>query len=494
MANRPIHVVESGGDSTGLKEFADGADSGVQLPSGTTAQRDSSASAGEIRFNTDTKKIEFYDGTQWNSSAKVFVDDSDFKGVFEIASTTYTRNDAGNANYLNFGFGQGAHSGNAFAKFAPDGQDNSLVTHSSVIDNKMGGLGVVGMNHTEADLSKRFSPVLQLTNRPDHTAHNDSNSYYGYGYNMSGAIAFTQRMGPAYNNANQNDVLLSAITNEIHQNHADYSGFQIGPQNKMTFHVQNAQIGSFPFLAAGNKWDYGGYSSDAFTSVEVNTFRATNIITAQPWANVGTRRFNSYEIGPYRHASSTYGDITFVTTQEMEKQKQYEVTRGNDNFTTPAGGLTGMVINTVYGSRQGRNGKYAYNIFNYTAGNKLQKFYFLTPHSHSGYGMQNMQSFEIFLYLSPSAGSNKVLTLPSVADFQFFFGTYAGSNNVNTIASAATENTAGLIHYDSSMPTSDTNYTVTPGGGLSFEVVMTDGSNPSGSGNSFIVKNLQTFL
>ena len=70
MANRPIHVVESGGDSTGLKEFADGADAGVQLPSGTTAQRDSSASAGEIRFNTDTKKIEFYDGTQWNSSAK----------------------------------------------------------------------------------------------------------------------------------------------------------------------------------------------------------------------------------------------------------------------------------------------------------------------------------------------------------------------------------------------------------------------------------------
>ena len=56
MANRPIHVVESGGDSTGLKEFADGAASGVQLPSGTTAQRDSSASAGEIRFNTETKK------------------------------------------------------------------------------------------------------------------------------------------------------------------------------------------------------------------------------------------------------------------------------------------------------------------------------------------------------------------------------------------------------------------------------------------------------
>ena len=494
MANRPIHVVESGGDSTGLKEFADGADSGVQLPTGTTAQRDSSASAGEIRFNTDTKKIEFYDGTQWNSSAKVFVDDSDFKGVFEIASTTYTRNDAGNSNYLSFGFGQGASANNAFAKFAPDGQNNNLVTHSAVIDNKMGGLGVVGMNHTEADLAKRFSPVLQLSNRPEHTAHNDNNSYYGYGYNMSGAIAFTQRMGPGEVSANQNDVLLSAITNEIHQNHADYSGFQIGPMNKMTFHVQNAQMGSFPFLAAGNKWDYGGYSSDAFTQVEINTFRATNIITAQPWANVGTRRFNSYEIGPYRHASSTSGSVTYITTQELEKQKQYEVTQGNNNFTTPAGGLTGMVINTVYGSRQGRSGKFAYNLQNYTASNKLQKFYFLTPHSHSGFAASGFNSYEIILYLEGGHSGNKVLTLPSVADFQFFFTTYNGTHNVDTIASASTENTTGLIHYDSSMPTSDTNYTVTPGGGISFEIMMNNISSNSGTNNSFMIKNLQQFL
>ena len=87
-----------------------------------------------------------------------------------------------------------------------------------------------------------------------------------------------------------------------------------------------------------------------------------------------------------------------------------------------------------------------------------------------------------------------MLTLPSVADFQFFFTTYNGTHDVNTIASASTENTSGLIHYDSSMPTSDTNYTITPGGGLSFEIVMSNISSNAGLNNNFIIKNLQTFL
>ena len=84
-----------------------------------------------------------------------------------------------------------------------------------------------------------------------------------------------------------------------------------------------------------------------------------------------------------------------------------------------------------------------------------------------------------------------VITLPSVADFQFFFGDYAGSHSGDTVAAAATENTSGLIHYDSSMPTSDTNYTITPGGGISFEIFMDSIGNSS---SHFIVKNLQTFL
>ena len=40
-------------------------DSALQLPSGTTAQRPTSPSTGEWRYNTDDNKIEFYDGSFW---------------------------------------------------------------------------------------------------------------------------------------------------------------------------------------------------------------------------------------------------------------------------------------------------------------------------------------------------------------------------------------------------------------------------------------------
>ena len=39
---------------------------GLQIPSGNTAQRPSPATAGTIRFNTATGRMEIYDGTEWD--------------------------------------------------------------------------------------------------------------------------------------------------------------------------------------------------------------------------------------------------------------------------------------------------------------------------------------------------------------------------------------------------------------------------------------------
>ena len=65
MANRPIFVTSTAGTFDGVQEFADGADSGIRIPTGTTAQRNSSPSTGEIRFNTTTSFFEYYNGSGW---------------------------------------------------------------------------------------------------------------------------------------------------------------------------------------------------------------------------------------------------------------------------------------------------------------------------------------------------------------------------------------------------------------------------------------------
>jgi|DEB0MinimDraft_10_1074344.scaffolds.fasta_scaffold14126_5 hypothetical protein len=63
MGKRAIHVVETAGDTTGLREFANGADSGLIMPQGTTAQRESSATEGTVRYNTSTTALEYTTGS-----------------------------------------------------------------------------------------------------------------------------------------------------------------------------------------------------------------------------------------------------------------------------------------------------------------------------------------------------------------------------------------------------------------------------------------------
>ncbi|MDV7396614.1 hypothetical protein RZS08_34780, partial [Arthrospira platensis SPKY1] len=44
-----------------------GATASLQLPAGTTAQRDGSPAAGMFRFNSETGEFEGYDGSVWGS-------------------------------------------------------------------------------------------------------------------------------------------------------------------------------------------------------------------------------------------------------------------------------------------------------------------------------------------------------------------------------------------------------------------------------------------
>ncbi len=63
-------------------------DSALQLPSGTTAQRPSSATSGEWRYNTDNNQIEFYDGSAWYAIA---AEASGGGGGFSVVNQSYAQ-------------------------------------------------------------------------------------------------------------------------------------------------------------------------------------------------------------------------------------------------------------------------------------------------------------------------------------------------------------------------------------------------------------------
>ena len=88
MSNRPIHVTESGGDTTGLREFANGADSGVIIPKGTQNQRESAPTDGVLRFNTDTNSLEYYGNSTWVTLGEV-------SSINDINDVTLTSSQSG---------------------------------------------------------------------------------------------------------------------------------------------------------------------------------------------------------------------------------------------------------------------------------------------------------------------------------------------------------------------------------------------------------------
>ncbi len=76
MANRKhlIRVVTTAGDTTGFSEFVAGStDGGPLIPSFTTTQRNaiSSATTGEVIFNSSTSKLQVYNGSSWGVAINV---------------------------------------------------------------------------------------------------------------------------------------------------------------------------------------------------------------------------------------------------------------------------------------------------------------------------------------------------------------------------------------------------------------------------------------
>lgn len=56
----------------------------IRIPTGTTAARPTAPKAGQLRYNTDTTRFEFYDGSAWQNVAS--------RGKVGIVKDTFTGN------------------------------------------------------------------------------------------------------------------------------------------------------------------------------------------------------------------------------------------------------------------------------------------------------------------------------------------------------------------------------------------------------------------
>jgi hypothetical protein len=490
MANRPIHVVESGGDSTGLKEFADGADSGVQLPSGTTAQRDSSASAGEIRFNSTTKKIEFYDGAKWNSNSYLNVDDAEYDGVMTIESTRYVRdstyepayngtwlgtNGTGNpsANHWQFqkNFGASPLNNSEGSKFLPFEHPDA---HAGATNEDL-RLGPVGYNSLESEVTKRATPILELATNP---AQSDMNNNYNNIRQKVGAIAFTVTSNDYFNNSYVsggawagNKAFVSGITNNLEGNGVGYYGYD-GVNNVMTFWNSAGNGGPYPAMSFGSS-NYDGntagpvtfllgrFNRDDARGTKIELVEGNNLTTNKP-------KVESIITTGSGH------NISHEMTIHTGNAKQFDDSSANWAIMWHDQALNGRMITAVMPSH----------------GYKLQAI-------GLAQGYQANRDYKVVFYNSNSTTRNFKFDPDDLDFFQvennFPTGPLNAHNSITSYATAVAATTVTNVFFDSSFPTggSDTTYAITQHGFISFDMTSINTTTGNTMG-SVLFSNLKT--
>ena len=490
MANRPIHVVESGGDSTGLKEFADGADSGVQLPSGTTAQRDSSASAGETRFNTETKKLEYYDGAKWQSSTFINVDDAEYDGVITIESTQYARDTSGfqpvndgnwngygnTINNTNWGWSQTLNN-QTVSKFLPAGHPGA---HSGATEADL-RFGPVGYNSLESEKTQRSSPILELASNAPQTAMSDR---YRNVEQHAGGIAFTVNTNDYFDNGYVpggefagNRAFLSGITNFVETNGVGYYGYD-APNNLLTFWNSTAMGGPHPVMQFGR----AVYDNSTIGS-QINFFTggSTNPGSSGPngatTANKGTQI--QLKAGSDLENSTTTNYEEIITTGNAinvahqnvliqgGSEVLYDDTSANYGMVFTADNVSGRILQSSV----------------HQSGYRLNKIL-----SANGHG--NTTDHRIII--RNNTGSNQTFKIDqdnmTCAKISSVYPAVITNYSTATSATAVAD-----IRHDSSFPAggSDTTYTITPSGFIMFDLTM-HGVGIGGTTGTVLFSNLQT--
>ena len=87
--------------SGNVKPDFSSSNTGLVPPSGTTDQREASPMMGSIRMNTETKILEYYDGTNWLAFQTTISAESQVLAMhYKIYGSSLNTSSAGNQNYV----------------------------------------------------------------------------------------------------------------------------------------------------------------------------------------------------------------------------------------------------------------------------------------------------------------------------------------------------------------------------------------------------------
>jgi len=115
-----------------------GGTAGIQIPSGTTAQRPSSPSAGYFRYNTTSESTEFYDGVTWINTSLIPSISSISGAIYAGVASTLTISITNATDTISVVFKEGATALETLTNISVSGGTCSVSVPSVVYNQSIG--------------------------------------------------------------------------------------------------------------------------------------------------------------------------------------------------------------------------------------------------------------------------------------------------------------------------------------------------------------------
>ena len=309
---------------------------GIDLPVGTTAQRDTGYDSGTLRFNSTTNLMEYYTGTEWKA-----VDSPPIV-------TGFTLDDVGGSSVTSANI-DGSASGNA-----------TIEVLGSLFDTTAATVTFVGSGETLSTATITRNSSSKLTVTVARSGFDNTNEPYaikvtnGSGLSATLEEAINQDAAPTFTNAADTNVdIFDATRSSVSISASDLAEATDADGDTITYSISSGSLPSGLSINSSSGAITG--STSAVASDTVNTFTVQAATTSQN----STRQFKITQKAPVVQTYSYTGSIQTISIPSGVTTVFAEIWGGSSNAVPSAcssnsevggGGHSRGYINSVTGN------------------------------------------------------------------------------------------------------------------------------------------------